>query len=249
MILLIDVGNTRIKSATLIADQLTPLQPIVWRANPAPQHDFDARWHHLEPDAVLISNVGGREVGGSLSTWMREVWPSVAPEFVTVSGSLGHLHCAYPEPDKLGVDRWVAIRGAVARFPAQPVLVLDIGTAGTSDLVSAQGVHLGGAIFPGIGTMRRALAGDTAQLNVPAGDVTPFANNTPDAIAGGTAYALAGALARFVSEAQQRCGADALEIVLTGGEAGMIAPLLHVPTCLAPDLVLEGLAEIVKEKL
>ncbi|MDO6461919.1 type III pantothenate kinase [Granulosicoccaceae sp. 1_MG-2023] len=245
MKLLIDVGNTRIKSATLDKTGLTPLPAALWRDETEPQGLFPGLWQTLQPQSVLISNVGGAQIGGHLQTWANAQWPEVAVEFVSVSGALGGLRCAYPKPQSLGVDRWVAIRGARARYPAAPVLVLDVGTAATCDLLLADGTHRGGAIFPGINTMRRALAGDTANLNVPAGQrVTAFADNTRDAIAGGTAYALAGALDRFAAEAQHCCGADDLQILLTGGEAEAVLPLLQTPLCHVPDLVLEGLAAI-----
>ena len=247
MMLLVDIGNTRIKSATLEGKRLNPLQAIVWRGNTRPEDEFPRVWAELSPKAVLISNVGGDAVLAKLQAWVSRHWPQATVTLVSVSASLGKLHCAYPEPDKLGVDRWVAIRGAVARFPAQAVLVLDIGTAATCDLVSAEGKHLGGAIFPGVGTMRRALAGDTARLDVPAGQVTPFARNTQDAIAGGTAFALAGALERFVAEAVKRCEPHALQVVMTGGEAELLTHLLNTPHAMAPDLVLEGLAVIASE--
>lgn len=57
----------------------------------------------------------------------------------------------YLEPEKLGVDRWLALLGA-AEFASVDKLIVDAGSAITIDLLSKDGKHLGGAIMPGFNT-------------------------------------------------------------------------------------------------
>ncbi|MCB1756893.1 MAG: type III pantothenate kinase [Gammaproteobacteria bacterium] len=242
MNLLIDIGNTRIKSALDDGAQLTPVRSALWRQTDLPAL-FDSLWGRLDPQRVVVSNVAGSLIEQSLRDWSGKAFGHL-PEFVKTAKKSGPLVCAYPDPTQLGIDRWVALQAAITLSPAG-VVVIDCGTATTVDLVTADRVHRGGAILPGIHTMRRALAGGTANLDVDGGNTIAFANNTRDGIAGGTAYALAGAIDRLVNEGLQIFD-EAFFNVLTGGEAEQVRPLLKTQTTLEPDLVLLGLAEITK---
>ena len=74
---------------------------------------------------------------------------AVEPEFAQSEHHAAGVRCAYADPSRLGVDRWLA---AVAGFHFErgAVLVLDAGTAIKADLVDAEGKHLGGYIAPGV---------------------------------------------------------------------------------------------------
>ena len=241
MNLLIDVGNTRIKSALGQGDALSAHRAQPWR-----DLDLNEVFAHLWSDhaslaRIVVSHVAGEAFERALDDWLWQRF-AVRAEFVrSVPHALG-VTCAYPDPTQLGVDRWVAVQAA-AFLTDRTALVIDCGTATTVDLLTHDKIHRGGAILPGVATMRRALAGDTANLNVPDGHVHAFADNTRDAIAGGTAYAVCGAIDRLAHEAQTTYG-DAPIALITGGEAELVRPLLTTPTQLIPELVLQGLAHI-----
>ena len=55
---------------------------------------------------------------------------------------------AYPQPQSLGVDRWLALIAARQLAPGW-ACVIDAGTALTIDALDAAGLHLGGLIIPG----------------------------------------------------------------------------------------------------
>jgi len=59
------------------------------------------------------------------------------------------LPLSYANPTEMGADR-VAVALAAHRRARGAVIVVDLGTATTFDCVSAGGVHLGGAIAPGL---------------------------------------------------------------------------------------------------
>ena len=69
----------------------------------------------------------------------------------------------YADPSLLGVDRWVAVVGAYHRVRGA-VVVADIGTAATIDVVAADGRHRGGYIVPGPRLMVASLLGGTSDL-------------------------------------------------------------------------------------
>ena len=61
-------------------------------------------------------------------------------------------------PDMVGIDRlWTPWPPIACATPGRPAVVVDVGSAITVDLVSADGAFLGGAILPGIGMSARAL--------------------------------------------------------------------------------------------
>src|SRR5690606_18274094 len=100
------------------------------------------------------------------------------------------VRCAYADPARLGVDRWLAVVAAY-RDPGGPAVVFDCGTAITVDAVTTAGEHLGGLIIPGIQLMRRALYGSTAGISDEGdeGDVGLLARDTRSAVCGGSLYA------------------------------------------------------------
>src|SRR5690606_40574629 len=67
------------------------------------------------------------------------------------------LHCAYAQPERLGVDRWLALLAAHHDAPAAPALVISAGTALTVDRLDPAGRHRGGVIAPGLAAMREGL--------------------------------------------------------------------------------------------
>ena len=64
------------------------------------------------------------------------------------------------EPEKVGLDRLCGAVAAKGMTPAgTPAITVDVGTAVTVNLIDADGVFQGGAIFPGPRLMARALHG------------------------------------------------------------------------------------------
>ena len=80
----------------------------------------------------------------------------VDAEFASTAAELGGVRCGYPDPARLGVDRWL---GTVAawRLSNGPVTVISAGTAATVDFVDAHGRHEGGHIAPGLRLLRDVL--------------------------------------------------------------------------------------------
>lgn len=241
-VLLVDMGNTRIKSAVWRNGVLIDDRACAWDEQPEAAI-FTKMWAGSHPSRVVCCNVAGAARADALRRWCRSEW-AIDAEFVCSSAAFGDLRCAYENPDNLGDDRWVAVIGGRARY-GEPVCVIDCGTATTVDLVAAGGLHLGGAILPGIRTMRAALARNTADLPQAQGEPAPFSSDTVPAIAGGTAYALAGAIERLVNEARDRVDGT-LVCVITGGEAAQLLPLLRFEVEHEPQLVLYGLVEAAK---
>ena len=79
------------------------------------------------------------------------------------SQELAGVRNGYDEFARLGLDRWLALLGGYHLVKAACV-VIDLGTAVTSDFVSAAGEHLGGFICPGMPLMRNQLRTHTRRI-------------------------------------------------------------------------------------
>jgi type III pantothenate kinase len=246
MILVIDVGNTRLKWAWLTSTGLSDQQAVVHReASPglwtAALFDSGQR-----PSRVLVSNVAGPTMAKTLTQLAKKTF-NVTVEFVTAAQEFHGLTNGYLDPTLLGADRWLALIGAWTLARA-PLCVVDAGTAVKVDSVDANGQHLGGLIAPGIHMMREALMNKTSDIAKAAEHSTPslagvLANNTIGAVSRGAVFALAGMADRAAEIIEHSTGAKP-RLFITGGDAGMIAGTMRTPGEIVPDLVLQGLAVI-----
>ncbi len=238
MMLLIDAGNTRIKwrliERTTVGegafghDRVDTLRTVL-EHNPA-------------IDRIFGANVAGPKIADAIAAIAQQ--RGLSPEWLRS----GPLRCGvrnlYDQPEQLGSDRWAALIGARARHP-HACLVVMAGTATTVDVLDADGTFRGGLILPGVETMQRALAANTAQLPLVSGHYTDTPRNTADAIRSGCLQAQAGAVERMfrpLADAPNAC------CLLGGGAADSFAGLLTVPVHRVDNLVLDGLARIAQER-
>lgn len=247
MTLLVDLGNSRLKWAWADGARLAD-QGVAEHAQDGLAQCLESAWARVRrPRRVVVSNVAGEMAAAVLTGWTLGRW-GVAPEVVVARESACGVRNAYSEPAQLGADRWAALIGAWSLRPGA-ACVVDCGTAVTVDVLAADGAHLGGLILPGLAMMRAALlAGTRGVRPVGAPEVALLARNTAGAVAGGTLYALVAALDRIAEEvvAESR---DPVSLVITGGDAGGLLPLLARRWVHQPDLVLRGLAVIAAESV
>ncbi|AOE83235.1 pantothenate kinase [Pseudomonas sp. TCU-HL1] len=158
---------------------------------------------------------------------------------------MGGVRNGYSEYQRLGLDRWLAVLGAY-NIAHKPCLVLDLGTAVTSDLVTASGEHLGGFICPGMPLMRNQLRTHTRRIRYDDEaaekallDMAP-GRSTVEAVERGCLLMLRGFVLAQVALAAEHLGED-FEVFLTGGDALLVRDVLPRARVL-PDLVFAGLA-------
>lgn len=232
---LFDLGNTRLKSAPLTADGPGPVTGTAHGAPGAAPRWLDTLPPRLE--TAVLASVGPSDLRAALAEALALRGAQVVP--VRTQNVLGRLRIAYADPARLGVDRFLALLGAVAETPG-PALVVGVGTALTIDAVDGTGLHLGGRIAPSPTLMREALQQRVAQLPASGGDYAEFAADTADALASGCDGAALGLIGRSLAEASRRLGGTPA-LLLHGGGAAALQP--HLPGArMRPDLVLSGLA-------
>lgn len=238
MMLLIDLGNTRLKWASLAGGRMRPGGVFAHAG-----HELDIRlrgeWNDLARlERVLVASVLDEERERQLDAFLRDRF-GIATEFVRSPGHALGVRNAYAEPARLGVDRFLALAALHAR-EAQPQLLASVGTAMTLDLLDADGRHHGGLILPAPQLMRASLRTGTARVDAADGRWRELPDNTADAVASGSLCAAAGAVERFADFATQHLGTRPA-LFLTGGGGDELAGLLPAARRVH-DLVLEGLA-------
>jgi type III pantothenate kinase len=241
LILLVDIGNSRIKWATLEGGIMAVGQPFAW-SDSALVTDLESHWRSLPAlRAAWIGNVGGSLVAAEVSTFLAGRCPRGNLQWLQSAPSLGGITNLYREPQRLGIDRLLAMVAAFDRY-RDAVCVVDCGTALTVDLVDGGGVFRGGVIAPGPALMRAALNRGTRQL--PVADAvagTALALDTHSGIAAGCIRAAAGAVLLAYEEHVAALG-NKPKCILTGGDAPGLLPVLPIACDHDPDLVLRGLA-------
>jgi type III pantothenate kinase len=240
--LLIDIGNSRVKWGMGRQGRIEPGKPFA-TMDILSDKTLSSIWGDApRPAQILVANVAGADIAHRLNAWTERCLGLHAC-FVSPEPKGFGVANAYHKPEKLGVDRWVALIGA-RHSVGGPVCVADCGTAITVDALDAEGIHLGGVIAPGLAMMRRSLVSGTRELPLADGDFHgSLARETISAIASGTRQALAGLIERCFRQTAVGLGVEP-RLLLTGGDALAIAPLLTLPVELRPRLVLEGLLVI-----
>lgn len=239
MNLLIDMGNTRLKWAVMLDGRLIPGRAL--DNSQLNRHELVEIWKvQALPKRLVIACVSANLLLELVLAVADELWPNL--EIISVK-SQAHAYGvvnAYQQPEKLGVDRWLGLV-AVRRHYQIPACIVDCGTAITVDLLDANGNHQGGLISPGLTLMRKALVEGTEALQFHETDcVAGLANFTEAAIYSGTLSAAAGLIEHVLSRQP-----DTLHLILTGGDAGLIARQLKGKPVIDTDLVLRGLAIVV----
>jgi len=144
-------------------------------------------------------------------------------------------------PREVGADR-IVNAAAAHHLYGGPVIITDLGTATTFDVVSREGDYLGGVIAPGIKTAAEALFTRAAML--PRVELVrpkqTIGTNTISAIQSGLIFGYVGLIEGIVARLQKELGGKAL-VVVTGGYAELMAQETTVIDKVNPDLTLIGL--------
>lgn len=250
MILTVDIGNSRIKSALWRADKIVARSVASYVPDDC-SNAFDELFSALEkPECIYVACVAGEKLSQGFAEWCQQHWQLKA-EFLKTEKQFGNITNAYDEPSQHGVDRWAAVVSGHQNYPDCSVCVINAGTAIVFDLVNKNGQHLGGYILPSYFTMHRALLADTANVASAFdvsfdGDVVP--TNTSDAVNQGLHKLLQAGVREICQLAKQKMGSP-MQIIISGGFAKTILAYPDMPAMQhEPDLVMQGLYVMMKQR-
>ena len=168
--------------------------------------------------------------------------------FVVGPGIRTGMRIAIKNPAEVGADRIVNSVAAFERYGG-PCIVADYGTASTFDVVSEEGDYVGGIIAPGIEVSLDALTSRAAKLVK--FDLVPPAHvvgkSTTEALQAGAVYGFAGQTDGIVRAIRDELGVQ-VQVVATGGLAGMIARYATVIDAVDPFLTLRGIEIVMRRQ-
>ena len=253
MIVLLDVGNSRIKlgwhhptmgrEAAVHAMALSPLSQLP---------ETLRKWLStlpVQPREARGANVAGHVVAQLIEQTLAEAGCPLQWSLPT-SEPLG-VRNAYDKPTQLGADRWAALLGLAGHFQDErvPLVLATFGTATTIDTLSPDKIFKGGLILPGPALMRQSLAQGTANLPLASGATTEYPTHTLQAIATGVVAAQAGAVWRQCDIAHKHFGVPPVLCVSGGGWLEVEAEVRRMHHKLKIEFianpVLDGLARVV----
>ncbi len=239
MRLLVDVGNTQVKYVTQGAGISTPFSALVYI-------DYQLFIEQLRKGLfaniteVILANVHGNEILDAIEKWTRQ--HSIAFIQVHSEAKAFGIRSSYQQPERLGVDRWLAMIGAKQLYPDKNLLIIDAGTATTVDLLNADGQHCGGWIMPGVQTMFNSLLSGTKKI-IATANVTAslrFGKDSSNCLNNGSWAMTIGAIKEAILQANNSLTLD--KVLITGGNSQNIIDLLAADCQLEPALVFHGLS-------
>ena len=242
MNLLLDVGRSRLKLGRDGPGGAALLEGF----EAGDRAGLRAALGRLRPDAAALCMADGGPDPDALARWLEEVWGAPVVRVRAAAAGRG-LRLHYDRPETFGVDRLLALRAARARSGGA-CLVVDAGTAVTVDGLTADGTHCGGWIAPGYRLQRAALA-PLLELGPPpaAAPEETVCDGTARAVEAGIWRLLAGGVDRMCAELRAGPLAADAPVFGCGGDAARLADWCRVRWEPAPELVLEGLADAVRE--
>ncbi len=158
------------------------------------------------------------------------------------------LKIQYRDPKEVGADRIADAVGAITMFPNKNLIVADFGTATTLCAITKNKEFLGGNIIPGVRLAMEALEQRTAQL--PAVEILPprqaLGRTTIESIQSGLYWSNVGMVRELVSRiTEEEFASEKPFVIGTGGFASLFNREKLFDE-VVPDLILEGLREIVR---
>lgn len=245
MLICVDIGNTRVSLGLYHGAELRTAVHLSSAPERTPD-EYGALLRLLLADAlegadVIMAGVSPVVEGALFAAFER--YAQARPRRVTAS-QFPYLENRAERPYEVGVDRLINAYAAKRLFGA-PVIVVDLGTATTWDVVSRDGAYLGGAIAPGLELASQALFSNTARLPRVRIEKPPAAlgRSTITAMESGLYYGLVGAVNEITTRISRELN-ETFTVVATGGLAALLAEECQLINKVEPHLTLEGLRMI-----
>jgi len=147
------------------------------------------------------------------------------------------LTLAYKDSSKFGVDRFLAMLGALEHFPNEHLLIIDVGSAVTFDVINNKGEHQGGLIMPGLKALRESFS--KFSTNDLALKSTSLKTNTEEAWQSGTHAMLISSINNQIQNYESKHPNG--EVLICGGIVKEVLPELPNTINYCDNLVLDGL--------
>jgi len=251
MLLAIDIGNTNIVIGCIENDEIKFKARIATdRTRTSDQYGVEIK-NMIEAFGTNISDISDCIISSVVPPVFNSVCTGVIKiigkqPMVVGPGLKTGLNIHVDVPSQVGSDRIVIAVAALAEYKA-PLILMDLGTATTIEVIEPENVYMGGVIFPGVKISLDALTQRTAQLpgiNLD-NPKKVIGKNTVDCMRSGIMYGTAAMIDGIVDRMEEELGHSST-IIATGGLAQFITPLCKKNIIIEKDLLLKGLNLIYK---
>ncbi len=252
MLLAIDIGNTNIVIGCIKDDEILFKARIATdRTRTSDQYGVEIK-NMIEAFGVKANQISDCIISSVVPPVFNSVQTGVIKvigkqPMVVGPGLKTGLNIHVDVPSQVGSDRIVIAVAALAEYKA-PLILMDLGTATTIEVVEPENVYLGGVIFPGVKVSLDALTSHAAQLPGISLDKpkSVIGRNTVDCMRSGMMYGTAGMIDGIIDRIEEELGHTST-LVATGGMAQFITPLCRHEIILEKDLLLKGLNILYKK--
>ena len=252
MLLAIDIGNTNIVLGCIQDDEILFKARIATdRTRTSDQYGVEIK-NMIEAFGVKVDQIEDCIISSVVPPVFNSVRTGVIKvigkqPLVVGPGLKTGLNIHVDVPSQVGSDRIVVAVAALAEYKA-PLILMDLGTATTIDVVEPENRYLGGVIFPGVKVSLDALTSRAAQLPAISLDrpKTVVGKNTVDCMRSGMMFGTAAMIDGLIDRIEEELGHSST-LIATGGMAQFITPLCKREIILEKDLLLKGLNLIYKK--
>lgn len=239
--LVIDCGNTLIKSGVFQGDELLFTLTSTYDDEKGLQKFLEG--DHF--DAAFMASVV------NLDAQLKRKFTKAADKFfVLTPATTLPFTTSYNTPGTLGMDRLALVAGAVFSFPQKNCLIINFGSCVTYNYVTAGTEFLGGAISPGLHMRLMAMNKFTAKLPLvqPAADNPVIGTTTEQNLQSGALHGLAFEVQGFIEYYKEV--SPGIKIIISGGDCNLISGKLKNSGIFADaNLALKGLNLILEHNV
>jgi type III pantothenate kinase len=254
MLLAIDIGNTNLVIGCIDNDQILFKARIATdRTRTSDQYGVEIK-NMIETYGVKLSQIDDCIISSVVPPVFNSVRTGVMKiigkqPMVVGPGLKTGLNIHVDVPSQVGSDRIVIAVAALAEYKA-PMILMDLGTATTIEVVEPENRYLGGVIFPGVRVSLDALTSRAAQLPGISLDKPKhvIGKNTVDCMRSGIMYGTAAQVDGLLDRMEEELG-EKTTVIATGGMAQFIMPLCRREILLDKDLLLKGLNILYKKNM
>ena len=252
MLLAIDIGNTNIVMGCIRDDEILFKARIATdRTRTSDQYGVEIK-NMLEAFGIKKEDIHDCIISSVVPPVFNSVKTGVLKvigkqPMVVGPGLKTGLNIQVDSPSQVGSDRIVIAVAALAEYTA-PLILMDLGTATTIEVVEPENVYMGGVIIPGVRTSLDALISRAAQLPGISLDQPKkvIGTNTVDCLRSGMMYGTAAMLDGIIDRMEEELGHTST-LIATGGMAQFVTPLCKHSIILEKDLLLKGLNILYKK--
>ena len=147
----------------------------------------------------------------------------------------------------MGADRIAAVAGAHQQYPHQDVLVIDLGTCITYELLTKEGIYACGNISPGLQMRLTSMHEHTTLLPEYTYDgewPDILGTNTRNAMIGGVVWGIKGEMEGYIRTFKK--DKPYMKVIITGGNSKSFAEKLDADVLQDSMLVEKGLNYILE---